>query len=129
MEAEKRKRIIIVDDDEDLLKLLVFSFEAQGFEVKGFSKGKEAIEYLLNEKNVEPVALLILDRILPDIEGIDILKKFIGKYKNKVPVLILSALSSERDVITGLKFGAIDYVSKPFSLPILIEQALTLISR
>ena len=118
-------KVIIVDDDEDLLRLLVFAFKEKGFEPSTLSTGKEALSYLMREENTKDAVLLILDRILPDMEGLDILKQF----KPKIPVLILSALSSEKDVLAGLKLGAVDYIPKPFSLPILMQKALSLIKR
>lgn len=127
--ANTKKWVVIVDDDEDLQELLVFAFKKEGFQVKQFLKGSSALDYLSTEKNVKSAALLILDRILPDMDGLDILKKFYAKSSVKIPVLILSVLSAEKDVLAGLKGGAVDYVVKPFSLPILMEKALALVAR
>lgn len=120
-------KVVIVDDDEDLMRLLIATFESQGYEVKGIGTGKEAIAYLREESHVKSLSLLILDRILPDMDGIEILRFFIEKYDGLVPVLILSTLSAEKDVLEGLKKGAVDYVSKPFSVNILIQKARKLI--
>ena len=125
-----KKKIIIVDDDEDLLKMLVYAFKAKGFATEEFTTGKKALHYLLNKKNLKDACLLILDRMLPDMEGLDILKQFDEKYpEGHIPVLILSALSAEKDVLEGLKLGAVDYVTKPFGLPVLLQKAMTLIKR
>ena len=124
-----KKRVIIVDDDEDLLALLIAAFQAQGFEPKGINNGTEAVAYLMDEKNQISTCLLILDRLLPDMNGMDILRQFRSKFDTKIPVLILSGLSSEKDILEGLKKGAVDYVTKPFSLPILMEKALALMAR
>lgn len=126
---KKHKKIVIVEDDEDLLPLLIAAFQAQGFDVHEIINGKEASDYLMEEKNLDSLCLIILDRFLPDMDGIEILKQFINKFHNRVPVLIFSILSSEKDVIEGFKYGAVDYVTKPFSLPILMSKALSLISR
>jgi two-component system phosphate regulon response regulator PhoB len=125
---ETRNKVIIVDDDEDLLRLLTFAFTAKGFDVHGLSNGKEALAYLLEEKNLQGACLLVLDRILPDVDGLDILKKLRTR-PFSFPVLILSTLSSEQDVVSGLKEGAVDYITKPFSLPVLMQKALSLINR
>lgn len=125
----ERNTIVIVDDDDDLLKMLVYAFEAEGFKVQGLATGKEALAYLKEEKNLDTIRLLVLDRVLPDMEGLDILNQLVDKLKNRIPVLVLSVLGAEKDVVFGLKHGAIDYVTKPFSLPILMEKSLTLISR
>lgn len=122
-----RNRVIIVDDDEDLLKLLSSSFQSKGYEVKTFVTGKEGSSYVLSEKNLTHACLIILDRMLPDMDGIDILKNLKEKNSFEVPVLILSVLSSEKDVLSGLKKGAVDYVAKPFSLPVFMQKAMSLI--
>lgn len=126
---KKKEKIVVVDDDEDLLQVLIFCFESKGFETQGISTGKEALIYLLDEKTMKDVSLLVLDRMLPDMDGLDILTKFIDKHQNKIPVLILSVLSADKDIIEGLKKGAVDYMVKPFNHEILIEKALALIAR
>lgn len=121
------KKIIIVDDDRDLLDMLMFSFESEGFEVIGIDNGSMALSYLKDEKNLESVCLLILDRLLQDMDGLDILRQIEPTWQKRIPVLILSVLSSEKDMLAGLRHGAIDYMAKPFSLPVLIGKALALI--
>ena len=123
-----KNTIVIVDDDEDLLHLLVALFSSQGYHVQDFKTGKEALVYLLNEGNIASMGLLILDRILPDMDGIEILKLFRAKFHEKVPVLILSVLSAEKDVMEGLKKGAVDYMAKPFSIPILMQKVQKMIA-
>lgn len=123
-----KNTVAIVDDDEDLLQLLMTLFKSEGFDVQGFKNGKEALAYLLNEKNIPSISLLILDRMLPDMDGIEILKLFRSKFHDKIPVLILSVLSAEKDVLQGLQKGAIDYMAKPFSIQILLQKARKLIS-
>ncbi|MBN9378570.1 MAG: hypothetical protein BGO14_08750 [Chlamydiales bacterium 38-26] len=129
LKLQKRNTIVIVDDDLDLLKLLLSAYEAEGFDVKGFSNGKEAIAYLDLDSNIQTTRLLILDRLLPDMDGLDILRQFSQKLKAHTPVLILSVLSGERDVLSGLKEGAVDYIEKPFNLTILMEKTTALMNR
>jgi DNA-binding response OmpR family regulator len=129
VKMDHKKKVIIVDDDKDLLRLLSSSFKSKGFEVELLENGKEALTYLMDEKNIASACLLVLDRLLPDIEGLEIFRKLDAKFPSHFPVLILSALSAEKDVLEGLKVGAIDYISKPFSLPIFMEKALSLIER
>lgn len=123
------KKVVIVDDDEDLLRLLVASFEAQHFEVKAISSGKEAMDYLMDEKNIPHIRLLILDRLLPDMNGMDIMKALRQKFDDAIPILILSVLSAEKDVTEGLEKGAIDYISKPFSMNVLMQKSKKLIGK
>jgi len=125
--AVSKNKVIIVDDDEDLLKLLATSFKAKGYEVKVFATGKEGLNYLSQEKNLDHAALIILDRMLPDMDGIDILKEIKTTTASHTPILILSVLSSEKDILSGLKKGAVDYVAKPFSLPVFMQKAMALI--
>jgi two-component system phosphate regulon response regulator PhoB len=116
-----------VDDDEDLQKLLSYEFRELGFEVQSFKAGETALEFLLNPQNLEDVFLLILDRMLPDMDGLDILQQFNEKSPVKVPVLILSVLSKENDIIAGLQGGAVDYIPKPFSVFMLMQKALNML--
>ena len=128
-ESADKKTIVIVEDDTDLLRMLTFSFKAEGYTVSGFAKGKDAEEFLNNEQNQKSICLIILDRLLPDMDGIEILKEFTKKFNKSIPVMVLSALSSERDMLTGLKEGAVEYITKPFDLSILSERAQILMSR
>ncbi len=121
-----KKKIVIVDDDEDLLLMLAFAFESKGFEVEKIKTGKAALKYFSNEKNLKEASVLILDRMLPDMDGLAILK---GLKHPAIPVLILSVLSAEKDILEGLTSGAIDYIPKPFNLPILMQKVFALISR
>ena len=123
----KKNTVLIIDDDEDLLHLLTYEFHQLGFEVKSFVRGEEALNFLLNEENCKDLFLIILDRILPDMDGLDILRAFYKKFPNKTPVLITSVLSTEKDIVTGLQTGAIDYITKPFSIYMLMQKALNLV--
>lgn len=127
--VKESKKIAIIDDDEDLLRLLTSAFRAKGFDVKALSNGKDGLHFLMDETNLEGLSLVVLDLLLPDMNGLDILKEFQSKFHNKVPVLILSVLTAEKDVLKGFKGGAVDYVGKPFSLPVLIEKALKLMGK
>ncbi|MEI8366196.1 MAG: response regulator transcription factor [Parachlamydiaceae bacterium] len=122
-------KIVIVDDDEDLQKILSFSLTSEGYTVKSILTGKEALAYLFEKSNLQSVSLLILDRLLPDMDGIQILEELGDKFPNHIPVLILSVLSAEKDVVVGIKRGAVDYIIKPFSLPILMEKVSRLLSQ
>jgi DNA-binding response OmpR family regulator len=121
--------IVVIDDDRDLLKLMKTAFEARGFDVTAIATGKQALDYLLDEKMMQAVALVILDRILPDIEGLEILRQFSLQNRGKIPVIILSVLASEKDILLGYQAGAIEYITKPFNLSTLVETANTLIER
>ncbi len=121
----EKKQVVIVDDDADILALLLYEFQELGFEVKQYKTGKEALDFLSVEENLANVSLLVLDRILPDMDGLDILRQI--KLPGKVPVLVVSVLSAESDVIEGLQSGAVDYITKPFSVFLLMQKALNLL--
>ncbi|MCF7853049.1 MAG: response regulator transcription factor [Simkaniaceae bacterium] len=121
--------VILVDDDEDLLHILEYLFQNEGYGTESFTQGKPALNYLLDESHSESIALVVLDRILPDMDGIEILMQIQEKHQHRIPVLILSALDAEKDVLEGLKRGALDYIGKPFNQKILMEKARSLISR
>lgn len=116
------EKVIIVDDDEDLLRSLSFILKSEGLEVQEFTMGKEALAYLLKDENINSCSLLILDRLLPDMDGLDILKSLNAKFPQHCPTLILSLLSSDKDVLSGLTTGALDYITKPFNLEIFTEK-------
>ena len=119
-----KKQIVIVDDDEDLLKLLQAAFEEKGFVVHTETTGRGALAYLTPE-NIKGAALLILDRMLPDMDGLAILKR--ANIPKELPVLILSILASQKDILEGLSLGAVDYAAKPFNLAALVKKALALL--
>jgi len=130
MARESKKNIVvIVDDDTDLLKLLTMAFQSQDFGVKALNNGKSAIEYFTHEADFSTICLIILDRMLGDMDGLDVLAALREQHKTDVPVLILSVLSAEKDMIAGLKQGAVDYIAKPFSLPVLLQQANALMKK
>lgn len=129
-EEQKPIKVVIVDDDEYLLKMMVYAFEAQGFDVQTFDLGKDALDYLSDKNHLKETQLLILDRLLPDMDGLDILKQLSDKFPDHVPlVLFLSVLSAEKDILQGLELGAVDYLAKPFSLDVLIDKSRALLSR
>jgi DNA-binding response OmpR family regulator len=118
---------VVVDDDESVLKILKAEFTVLGYETETFLDGKEAHDYIFNKKNQQKIVLLILDRMLPDMDGLDILRELINKKELKIPTLILSALIQENEVLEGLQEGAVDYITKPFSVLMLMQKAQNLL--
>ncbi len=102
-----KQKILIIEDEKNLAASLRIIFEAEGFEVKVSESG---LEGLLHYKDYE---LLVLDLMLPDMDGIEILQK-IRSDDQKYPVIIVSAKAEEEDLILGLSMGADDYLTKPF---------------
>lgn len=103
-------RLLVIDDEEKLLSLIAEFLTVEGFTVKTAKTGSEGIRLWESE----PFDLIVLDWMLPDISGIEVIKHL--HKKSEVPVIFLTAKTSEIDKILGLELGADDYLTKPFSL-------------
>ena len=124
-------RILIVEDEELIREILVVALEEEGYDVITANDGRTAIEYLNScENNPEelPLDLVLLDLMLPQINGLDICR-FLRHQGNSVPILILSAKGSETDRVLGLEVGADDYLTKPFSMRELVARCRALLRR
>lgn len=108
--------ILIVDDEKKISDIIAFNLEKEGYNTIIANNGKKAIEKI---KHRRP-DLVILDIMMPEINGIDVLKWIRKKYS--FPVIILTAKESEDDKVLGLELGADDYVVKPFSMKELIAR-------
>jgi two-component system response regulator TctD len=102
-------RVLIIEDDEALLRGLVAALRAAGYAVDHTTQGEEGLELAQDE----PFAAIILDVGLPDISGFEVLRR-LRLLKSKTPVLILTARDAIEDRVTGLDLGADDYLLKPF---------------
>ncbi len=104
-------RILVVDDDELLVDLLRFTLEAHGHELLTAGDGEEGLEIAARE----PLDLIVLDGMLPGLDGLEVLKRLRASPTTAgIPVIMLSARKQERDVVGGLSLGAEDYLVKPF---------------
>ena len=120
------ERVLIVEDDENIRQLLKLTLASFNYELVDFENGKDAYDYLQNNK----VDLAILDLMLPGMNGYDILKFIRSKTSLKdLPVIILSAKDKELDKIMGLDLGADDYLTKPFSVLELAARIRSLLRR
>lgn len=122
----QRKRIILIEDEEDIASLIKLQAEIAGYklhvEVDGIN-GFRAVER-------EKPDLVILDIMLPGENGLDVCRKIKGSPELKnIPIIILSAKGEELDVVLGLELGADDYVSKPFSPKVLFSRAKAILRR
>ena len=113
------KKILIVDDEADILEILKFVLEAQGYECITASDGEEGLNLA---REVKP-DLIILDVMMPKINGYKIsrLLKYDNKYKN-IPILMITARSQEEDKIIGEETGADEYITKPFNVDFVVEK-------
>jgi two-component system alkaline phosphatase synthesis response regulator PhoP len=119
-------KILAVDDEEDILQLLSTSFERVGYTVIPVSTGEDALDALRKERP----DLIILDLMLPGVQGLEVCRYIRGnpEYTN-IPIVILSAKSSETDRILGFEMGADDYITKPFSVRELVHRARIALGR
>ena len=107
---DKKKLILVVDDEKNILDIIVFNLKNEGYETVSASDGEQAVEM---QKKYQP-DLILLDVMLPKMDGFTVCKT-IREYSN-VPIIMLTARADEVDKIMGLELGADDYITKPFSM-------------
>ena len=118
--------IYLVEDDESIRELVIYTLKSQGFEAKGF----ERPSLFWKELEKEHPSLLLLDVMLPEEDGISILKKLrVRPDTRKLPIIMLTARGSEYDTVIGLDSGADDYIPKPFRMIELISRIRALLRR
>jgi two-component system alkaline phosphatase synthesis response regulator PhoP len=121
-----RHRVVIIEDEKDIVELIRYNFRKAGFEVEGFTRGREGLEYLRRN----PPDLLLLDILLPDQDGFEICKRVRADPRLKpIPVIFLTAKGEEMDRVLGLEIGADDYVVKPFSPRELVARVKAVLRR
>ena len=104
-------KIMIVEDDPDICEILEYNLEQEGFDVVIFHDGKQALESITKE----PPDLLLLDLMLPGINGLEIARTIRKDERMfNIPIIMITARSQEMDILQGLEFGADDYITKPF---------------
>ena len=106
----KTTRILLVDDEQPVQRLLSFPLEKEGYEVVPALDGEEA----LNRFDSERFDLVVLDIMLPKVDGLEVCRRL--RAKSSVPIIMLTAKAEEIDKVLGLEIGADDYITKPFSM-------------
>ena len=115
------KIVLIIDDDEKLSKMLAFLFMAKGFKVEFAKSGPEAFAIL---ERIKP-SIMILDIMMPDMDGFEVCEKVKGDpILRDIPVIILSALSSDQNREKSISLGAYAYFEKPFKSTELVSKAV-----
>ncbi|HZC04664.1 MAG TPA: response regulator transcription factor [Ktedonobacterales bacterium] len=108
----EQRPILVVEDDDALRETLAYNLGSEGYETLLAADGVVALELVRRQ----PVALVILDVMLPRLDGLDVLRQLRGRPETAgTPVLMLTARAEESDIVVGLELGADDYVTKPFS--------------
>ncbi|GAB6906377.1 DNA-binding response regulator in two-component regulatory system with PhoR (or CreC) [Desulfosarcina cetonica] len=122
----KKEKILVVDDEEDILELVRYNLAREGYAVACAASGEEA----LKAAESEAVDLIVLDLMLPGIDGLEVARRLRQNPATKeTPIVMLTAKGEEADVVAGLELGADDYVTKPFSPRILIARMRAVIRR
>ena len=118
--------LLAVEDEEDILEVLRYNLEQEGYRVVGALSGEEAQRLIRSE----PLDLILLDLMLPGLGGLDLCRILKQNEKTRhIPIIMLTAKSEEADVVAGLEMGAEDYVTKPFSPRVLTARVRTVLRR
>jgi two-component system phosphate regulon response regulator PhoB len=121
-----KEKILVVEDDEDILELIDYNLTREGYQVLKVTTGEEA----LNVENREQPDLVILDLMLPGMDGLEVCRRLRNNPKGgNVPIVMVTAKGEESDVVAGLELGADDYVVKPFSPKVLIARIRNVLRR
>jgi two-component system alkaline phosphatase synthesis response regulator PhoP len=121
-----QKKILVVDDEPDLVETVRYSLEMEGYQVLVAYNGEEG----LNQARKDSPDLIILDLMLPKLDGYKVcrLLKFDERYKH-IPILMLTAKTQEKDKLLGKETGADDYMTKPFDIDKLLEKVKSYLSK
>jgi two-component system alkaline phosphatase synthesis response regulator PhoP len=121
-----KQKILVVDDEEDILELLTFNLTKEGYDVSSASSGEEA----LSVARTGSPDLILLDLMLPGMDGLEVARRIKGEPSTKhIPIVMLTAKGEESDIVTGLELGADDYITKPFSRKVLVARLRAVLRR
>ena len=120
------KKILLVEDDKALQKLIVYNFQKEGFNIETVNDGEEAL-YFIKENYPD---LILLDWMLPNMSGIEIARQLkLNKKSMFIPIIMLTAKSEEPDKLRAFEIGADDYITKPFSIAELLARTKVILKR
>jgi two-component system, OmpR family, response regulator ChvI len=120
---KEKSTIALVDDERNILQSLSLALEAEGYKVRTYSDGAEALEGLTDS----PVDLGIFDIKMPRMDGMELLRRV--RQQSEMPVIFLTSKDEEIDELFGLKMGADDYIAKPFSQRLVVERVKAVLRR
>lgn len=121
-----KNTVLIVEDEEDIQALLAYNLNKEGFSATAVESGELGLQYALTNHP----DLIILDLMLPKMDGLSVCRELKASAKTRdIPIIIASAKGEEADIITGLEVGADDYLTKPFSPKVLIARIRALLRR
>jgi len=121
-----KERILVVEDDDDILQLLKYNLAKEGYRITGAASGEEALRVL---KTSVP-DLVLLDLMLPGVDGLEVCRTLKREARtSQIPIIMLTAKGEEADIVTGLELGADDYITKPFSPRVMLARVRTVLRR
>lgn len=121
-----KQKVLVVEDDRAILEILVYNLEKAGFEVYKASDGRDALQ----QAQLRLPDLILLDVMLPIIDGVEVCRRLRSQKETaNASILMLTAKSEEADQLVGFSVGADDYVTKPFSVRVLLERVKALLRR
>jgi len=121
-----KEKILVVDDEADILELVGYNLARDGYQVKSALTGEKALAEVAN--NLPD--LILLDLMLPGVDGLDVCRTLKSNSKtSRIPIIMLTAKGEDADVVTGLELGADDYITKPFSPRVLLARVRAVLRR
>lgn len=121
-----RERVLVVDDEEDILQLVDYNLSKEGYKVTSVTSGEEAI----SRARADVPDLVVLDLMLPGVDGLEVCRRMrADPATSRIPIVMLTAKGEEADIVTGLELGADDYIAKPFSPRVLIARVKAVLRR
>ncbi|MEN8686952.1 MAG: response regulator transcription factor [Desulfuromonadales bacterium] len=121
-----KERILVIEDEEDILALIHFNLVKEGFRVECATTGEEGFK---KAKDISP-SLILLDLMLPGMNGLDVCRQLRQAPEAKdCPIIMLTARGEEHDIVKGLELGADDYITKPFSAQVLLARIRAVLRR
>lgn len=121
-----KEKILLVEDEEDILEVVQYNLCREGFNVCGVVSGEKALEAAAGQ----PFDLVLLDLMLPGMDGLDVCRTLkTGEATRDIPVIMVTAKGEEADIVAGLELGADDYITKPFSPRVLVARVRAVLRR
>ena len=125
-QAGPTQRVLVVEDEADLQELLRYNLERDGYRVSVVDTGEQAVKAVKDD----PPALVLLDLMLPRMDGLDVCRRLkSGDATARVPIIMVTARGEDADVVSGLELGADDYITKPFSPRVLMARVRAVMRR
>ncbi len=119
-------KILIVEDEEDVLELVRYNLEKNGYQTESALNGRKALEKIRSTS----LDLILLDLMLPEVDGLEVCRNVKKDAKTAdIPVIMLTAKGTEADIVAGLEMGADDYITKPFSPRVLMARVKAVLRR